>query len=140
MNMDGKNGLACTKPHAEIKGDINIYPLPHLKVQKDLILSVAKENKFVTTCSAGNLSYVSMEDGSLKPCEILKDTLGTIKTSKVNMNKMFFSSEAKNLRKKIINTKCKCTFECAMSSNVLFNGNMVPKIINQTVKDVLKKN
>jgi len=37
MNMDGKNGLACTKPHAEIKGDINIYPLPHLKVKKDLI-------------------------------------------------------------------------------------------------------
>ena len=37
MNMDGKNGLACTKSHKEIKGDINIYPLPHLKVQKDLI-------------------------------------------------------------------------------------------------------
>ena len=37
MNMDGKNGLACTKPHAEIKGDINIYPLPHLRVEKDLI-------------------------------------------------------------------------------------------------------
>ena len=35
--MDGKNGLACTKSHAEIKGDINIYPLPHLKVLKDLI-------------------------------------------------------------------------------------------------------
>ena len=37
MNMDGKNGLACTKSHSEIKGDINIYPLPHLKVLKDLI-------------------------------------------------------------------------------------------------------
>ena len=37
MNMGGKNGLACTTPHAEIKGDINIYPLPHLKVKKDLI-------------------------------------------------------------------------------------------------------
>ena len=37
MNMNGKNGLACTKPHSEIKGDINIYPLPHLKVKKDLI-------------------------------------------------------------------------------------------------------
>jgi|TARA_B000000565_G_scaffold31646_1_gene21272 succinate dehydrogenase / fumarate reductase iron-sulfur subunit len=37
MNMDGKNGLACTKPHSEINGDINIYPLPHLKVLKDLI-------------------------------------------------------------------------------------------------------
>ena len=37
MNMGGKNGLACTKPHAEIDGDIDIYPLPHLKVKKDLI-------------------------------------------------------------------------------------------------------
>ena len=37
MNMGGKNGLACTTPHSEIKGDINIYPLPHLKVKKDLI-------------------------------------------------------------------------------------------------------
>ena len=37
MNMDGKNGLACTTPHEEIDGDINIYPLPHLKVKKDLI-------------------------------------------------------------------------------------------------------
>ena len=37
MNMNGKNGLACTTPHEEINGDINIYPLPHLKVKKDLI-------------------------------------------------------------------------------------------------------
>ena len=34
MNMGGKNGLACTTPHAEIDGDIDIYPLPHLKVKK----------------------------------------------------------------------------------------------------------
>ena len=37
MNMDGKNGLACTTSHADIKGDIDIFPLPHLKVKKDLI-------------------------------------------------------------------------------------------------------
>ena len=37
MNIAGKNGLACTTPHAEIDGDIDIYPLPHLKVKKDLI-------------------------------------------------------------------------------------------------------
>ena len=37
MNMNGKNGLACTKSHSELQGDINIYPLPHLKVLKDLI-------------------------------------------------------------------------------------------------------
>ena len=29
MNMGGKNGLACTTPHENIDGDIDIYPLPH---------------------------------------------------------------------------------------------------------------
>ena len=37
MNIDGVNGLACIKSHTDIRGDLNIYPLPHLKVVKDLI-------------------------------------------------------------------------------------------------------
>jgi succinate dehydrogenase / fumarate reductase iron-sulfur subunit len=37
MNIDGTNTLACTKPIAEIKGDVKINPLPHLPVVKDLV-------------------------------------------------------------------------------------------------------
>lgn len=37
MNIDGTNTLACTKPIEDIKGTINIYPLPHLPVIKDLV-------------------------------------------------------------------------------------------------------
>ena len=37
MNVDGVNTLSCTKSYDEIDGEINIYPLPHLKVIKDLI-------------------------------------------------------------------------------------------------------
>jgi len=37
MNIDGTNTLACTKGSDEIKGDINIYPLPHMSVVKDLV-------------------------------------------------------------------------------------------------------
>ena len=37
MNIDGGNTLACTKPIAEIEGDVNIYPLPHQPVIKDLV-------------------------------------------------------------------------------------------------------
>jgi succinate dehydrogenase / fumarate reductase iron-sulfur subunit len=37
MNIDGSNTLACTKSAKEIKGDINIYPLPHMPVVKDLV-------------------------------------------------------------------------------------------------------
>ncbi len=37
MNIDGKNTLACTKFIDEVKGDVKIYPLPHMKVVKDLV-------------------------------------------------------------------------------------------------------
>jgi succinate dehydrogenase / fumarate reductase iron-sulfur subunit len=37
MNIDGTNTLACTKACSEIKGEIAIYPLPHMPVVKDLV-------------------------------------------------------------------------------------------------------
>jgi len=37
MNIDGTNTLACTKFIDEIKGEVKVYPLPHLPVVKDLV-------------------------------------------------------------------------------------------------------
>ena len=37
MNVDGVNTLSCMKSHKDINGDLRIFPLPHLKVLKDLI-------------------------------------------------------------------------------------------------------
>ena len=37
MNIDGTNTLACLKPIEDCKGDVKIYPLPHMPVVKDLV-------------------------------------------------------------------------------------------------------
>jgi len=37
MNIDGTNTLACIKAIDDVKGDVNIYPLPHMHVVKDLV-------------------------------------------------------------------------------------------------------
>ncbi len=37
FNIDGTNTLACTMSIANIKGDIKVYPLPHMPVVKDLV-------------------------------------------------------------------------------------------------------
>jgi succinate dehydrogenase / fumarate reductase iron-sulfur subunit len=37
MNIDTDNTLACLKPIDEIKGTVDIYPLPHMAVVKDLV-------------------------------------------------------------------------------------------------------
>ncbi len=37
MNIDGTNTLACIKPISDCKGDVKVYPLPHMMVVKDLV-------------------------------------------------------------------------------------------------------
>lgn len=37
FNIDGVNTLACIKAIDDIKGDVKVYPLPHLPVVKDLV-------------------------------------------------------------------------------------------------------
>jgi succinate dehydrogenase / fumarate reductase, iron-sulfur subunit len=37
MNIDGVNTLACTMEIGDIRGDVKVYPLPHMPVVKDLV-------------------------------------------------------------------------------------------------------
>jgi succinate dehydrogenase / fumarate reductase iron-sulfur subunit len=37
MNIDGTNTLACLHACGDVKGDVKIYPLPHMPVVKDLV-------------------------------------------------------------------------------------------------------
>ena len=37
MNIDGQNTLACLKPIDDCKGEVKVYPLPHMPVIKDLV-------------------------------------------------------------------------------------------------------
>ena len=37
MNIDGVNTLACTKAIEDVKGEVRIFPLPHMPVIKDLV-------------------------------------------------------------------------------------------------------
>ncbi|PJK29063.1 succinate dehydrogenase iron-sulfur subunit [Minwuia thermotolerans] len=52
MNIDGTNTLACTKGVDEVKGDVKIYPLPHLEVVKDLV---------------GDLTHIYAQYASIEP-------------------------------------------------------------------------
>jgi succinate dehydrogenase / fumarate reductase iron-sulfur subunit len=37
MNIDGTNTLACTKAIEDVQGGVDVHPLPHLPVVKDLV-------------------------------------------------------------------------------------------------------
>ncbi len=90
-------------------------------LQKQIIASVFKENKYVIPCLSGNISCVMTETGDLYPCEILEKRIGNIRDASYNFKKLWHSREAEEIRKFIKNSKCYCTYECALTTNILFN-------------------
>ena len=76
MNVDGVNTLSCMKSHKDINGDINIYPLPHLKVIKDLVADLSTLYK----------QYESIEPWLKKKHD--KGLAGEIHQSKENRKKI----------------------------------------------------
>jgi succinate dehydrogenase / fumarate reductase iron-sulfur subunit len=42
MNIDGVNTLACTMAIDDVKGDVAIYPLPHMAVIRDLVVDFTR--------------------------------------------------------------------------------------------------
>jgi len=49
MNIDGTNTLACLKSIRDIKGDVKIYPLPHMSVIKDLVPDLSNAYRQLTS-------------------------------------------------------------------------------------------
>ena len=58
MNIDGRNTLACTKPISEIKGTIQITPLPHMPVIKDLVPDLTNAYKQYASIQPWNQSTI----------------------------------------------------------------------------------
>ena len=54
MNMEGRNGLACTTAIDDLKGEVQITPLPHMDVVKDLVPDL--------THATRNMSYPALAE------------------------------------------------------------------------------
>ena len=79
-------------------------------------------------CTAGALSAVIFEDGSVHPCEILGKSMGNLNDVEWDLAKIWASETADGLRREIVDTRCRCTWECAQADNVLFNAKSWPKL------------
>ncbi len=86
------------------------------------IISTYLNPQFISQCYAGSLFGVISADGKVYPCEILSDSLGSLRDYNMDFMKLWSDKKTKETKKWIKDTKCNCTYECAWSFNIL--GNM----------------
>jgi hypothetical protein len=60
-------------------------------------------------CTAGGLSLVVFEDGSVAPCELRSERLGNLADVDWDLARLWRSAEADALRRRIRTERCACT-------------------------------
>ncbi|MBI4335772.1 MAG: radical SAM protein [Candidatus Omnitrophica bacterium] len=133
------------KPRSTPLGDIDLKAyLEFIKVQQEgfsrglamkrellqerMIAAIFNEDRYVIPCLSGNISGVMTETGDVYPCELLGKKFGNIRDANYDFTGLWNSKRAGEIRKFIKDTRCYCTYECAMATNILFNMTQLIRI------------
>ncbi|MGQ0554137.1 MAG: radical SAM protein [Planctomycetota bacterium] len=84
-------------------------------------------------CTAGTLSAVIFENGSVQPCEMLGRDIGNLNDTRWDLGALWNAPAAEALRREIRQTRCHCTWECAQADNVLFQPRAWPRLLGKTL-------
>ena len=132
IDRDSNNKILRNYNHNSIQG--------RLHAKKDIIATKMVQEmymkpKYISPCHAGSLFGLITASGSVYPCEILEDKkIGELRDYKMDFIKMWRDKKADETKKFILKSKCNCTYECALSYNVLSNWRYQPKLISAALK------
>ncbi|RMF94478.1 MAG: radical SAM protein [Candidatus Schekmanbacteria bacterium] len=104
------------------------------KINTDIVYKNLKGEKWPIRCLAGKRLIIIKSDGEVLPCEILDEVLGNLRDNDYQMDRILNTDKAKRVIKKIKETQCSCTFECAVHASLIFNFNNYPHIFKEMLK------
>jgi len=105
-------------------------------VSRENLMATAFDGRFVTPCVAGRKLVVVSETGVVLPCEILGKPMGSLREVDFDIQAIMASHQAESLRREIVDTKCTCTFECALAANVVWNPSQYPRLLAAAFKNI----
>ena len=105
--------------------------------QRDIIRKTLQHDRMYVPCMAGRKMVVVNERADVLPCEILNRRLGSLKDHDYDLVKLLNNPQALQLVDWIRDTKCHCTFECALATSLIFHKPSYPRIAWRALKQSL---
>jgi MoaA/NifB/PqqE/SkfB family radical SAM enzyme len=87
-------------------------------------------------CRAGSKFTVIDECGKVRLCEIRDDVLGDLRENGYSLMKILHSESSLKTIRDMNKDRCTCTWECAMSTNIIFNPRFYPELIYRTLREL----
>ncbi len=95
----------------------------------EMIKKMYLNPKYISPCHAGSLFGIITAKGMIYPCEILeKKLLGSLRDHDMNFMKIWKNIKTTEIKTFIKKTKCNCTYECALTYNILGNLRYQPAL------------
>ena len=92
--------------------------------------------QYISPCHAGGLFGIISADGLIYPCEILEDkVLGNLRENDMNFMKIWNNQNTSDAKKFIHESKCNCTYECALSYKILGNPRYGPSLLKAAINN-----
>ena len=89
-------------------------------------------------CLAGEKMVVISETGRVFPCELLPRKLGDLRCDGYDIKKILGGAESASIRGYIEKTKCSCTFECAVTGNLVFHWPSYTGLLARAASEKIK--
>ncbi len=95
----------------------------------EMIKKMYLEPKYLSPCHAGSLFGIINSKGKVYPCEILEGReLGDLRENNMDFMKIWNNQKTKDTKNFVLKSKCNCTYECALSYNILGNWRYQTKL------------
>jgi MoaA/NifB/PqqE/SkfB family radical SAM enzyme len=119
------------------------YPLRAAKLAltqtlTDVIYDSFKHDKMTVPCKAGESGFVLTASGEVMLCEILDIRLGNIRQHDYDVMKILNGPRAQEEKRKILEQKCHCTWECFQSMNIALSPSMYPRVAGYMAKNLVR--
>jgi radical SAM protein with 4Fe4S-binding SPASM domain len=110
-----------------------------LNAKNSLVYDILKDTyldpHYVSDCPSAAMFGVIYANGDVYPCEVLDEKkLGNLHDFNMNFMDLWSSSDTSSCRKFILDTKCNCTYECALGINIITNAKHIPSLLSGLTK------
>ena len=107
-------------------------------LSREYLVKTLSKGEPVTPCVAGRKLLIISETGEVYPCEILDKSMGNLRDFGFDLRRLVNREQNKELLKWIRESKCKCSFECALAANVLWGKASYMKLLKASLKNIGK--
>lgn len=103
-------------------------------VRRQVILDIIAGQREGGGCAAGSIGGVIYSDGRVGPCEMLDESLGNLRDFDFDLDALWQSERAREVRRIIQETHCQCTQECFLSVSMLIQPSTWPAMVKERLR------